>query len=157
MDPANNANGQVSGAVQYDQNAVPIQDPNAVQQVDPNYYQYQQYQYPNAYQQYVDPNAVQQYVDPNAAQQYGDPTQAQAPVEAAPVKEKGKSFLYYLFTFIVVGFSYMGKYGTDAFNPNAMVENVTTNPDGTVVLSKTSKRIELQKEKIRIKFWLIFF
>ena len=158
MDPAYNANGQVPGAVQYDQNGVPIQDPNAVQQVDPNNYQYQQYQDPNAYQQYVDPNAaqqyvdpnaVQQYVDPNAAQQYVDPTQAAAPMEAAPVKEKGKSFLYYLFAFITVGFSYLGKYGTDAFNPNAMVENVTTNPDGTVVLSKTAKRVELQKEKIR--------
>ena len=139
MDPAYN---NVQGVPTVDQNGVPIQDPNA------QYQQYQQYQQtdPNAYQMPAQ-MATNNTVDQNVYQEQAVAAPALAPQEEP--KKKGKSFLYYLFEFIIVGFSYLSKYGTDAFNPNAMIENVNTTADGRMIRSKSAERIEAQKNKIR--------
>lgn len=63
-------------------------------------------------------------------------------------KEKPTFFLSYIFIFIVLGTKLLFKEGSNAFNPNTLIENVSS-PDGNVPISKLDAEIEKKKEKIR--------
>ena len=65
-----------------------------------------------------------------------------------PPKEKPTFFLSYVFIFISLGTRLLLKEGTNAFNPNTLIENVSTT-DGKVPITKMNAEIEKKKERIR--------
>lgn len=65
-----------------------------------------------------------------------------------PPKERPTFFINYIFIFIVLGTKLLLKEGTNAFNPNTLIENVSST-DGNVPLTKQNAEIEKKKERIR--------
>ena len=63
-------------------------------------------------------------------------------------KERPTFFINYIFIFIVLGTKLLLKEGTNAFNPNTLIENVSST-DGNVPLTKQNAEIEKKKERIR--------
>ena len=82
---------------------------------------------------------------------------AQAPVvDATPITNekaiKATGFFSFIFQFIALGFSSIFRYGTNAFNPNSIIDNTGEQIDDSKKVAANAKaleRIELRKNNIR--------
>jgi len=63
---------------------------------------------------------------------------------------KVTSFFSFIFKFIILGISSIAKYGTNAFNPNTLIDNSNDLDDSkSTSLTKKEEKIELKKQSIR--------
>ena len=69
-----------------------------------------------------------------------------------PNAPKPTSFITYLFQFIILGITSIGKHGFEAFNPNIIIDSTDNNVDPNKKVAANAKaleKIELRKQNIR--------